>query len=148
MKAVVQRVSRARVDIDGECCGRIEAGLLVLLGIEPNDTEADCDYIIKKCSNLRIFEDENGKMNLSVADICGSILLVSQFTLLGDARKGNRPSFTGAASPDIAIPLYEKVIDGLKKLLPVETGQFGADMQVELVNSGPVTILLDSKKLY
>ncbi|MDD5903654.1 MAG: D-aminoacyl-tRNA deacylase [Clostridium sp.] len=148
MKAVVQRTARAGVSIDGETVGRIDRGLLVLLGIEPDDGEADIEYMVKKCSGLRIFEDENGKMNLSVQDVGGSILLVSQFTLLGDARKGNRPSFTGAAVPEKAIPIYERVISELAKRLPVQTGVFGADMQVELVNDGPVTILLDSKRTY
>ena len=148
MKAVVQRTARAGVSIDGETAGRIDRGLLVLLGIEPDDGEADIEYMVKKCSGLRIFEDENGKMNLSVQDVGGSILLVSQFTLLGDARKGNRPSFTGAAVPEKAIPIYERVISELAKRLPVQTGVFGADMQVELVNDGPVTILLDSKRTY
>ena len=148
MKAVVQRTARASVSIDGNTVGRIDRGLLVLLGIEPDDGEADIEYLVKKCSGLRIFEDENGKMNLSVQDVGGSILLVSQFTLLGDARKGNRPSFTGAAVPEKAIPIYERVIFELAKRLPVQTGVFGADMQVELVNDGPVTILLDSKRTY
>ena len=148
MKAVVQRTARAIVSIDGNTVGRIDRGLLVLLGIEPDDGEADIEYMVKKCSGLRIFEDENGKMNLSVQDVGGSILLVSQFTLLGDARKGNRPSFTGAAVPEKAIPIYERVIFELAKRLPVQTGVFGADMQVELVNDGPVTILLDSKRTY
>ena len=148
MKAVVQRTTRAGVGIDGNTVGRIDRGLLVLLGIEPDDGEADIEYMVKKCSGLRIFEDENGKMNLSVQDVGGSILLVSQFTLLGDARKGNRPSFTGAAVPEKAIPIYERVISELAKRLPVQTGVFGADMQVELVNDGPVTILLDSKRTY
>ena len=148
MKAVVQRTARASVSIDGNTVGWIDRGLLVLLGIEPDDGEADIEYMVKKCSGLRIFEDENGKMNLSVQDVGGSILLVSQFTLLGDARKGNRPSFTGAAVPEKAIPIYERVISELAKRLPVQTGVFGADMQVELVNDGPVTILLDSKRTY
>lgn len=148
MKAVVQRTAHASVSIDGNTVGRIDRGLLVLLGIEPDDSEADIEYMVKKCSGLRIFEDENGKMNLSVQDVGGSILLVSQFTLLGDARKGNRPSFTGAAVPEKAIPIYERVISELAKRLPVQTGVFGADMQVELVNDGPVTILLDSKRTY
>ena len=148
MKAVVQRTARAGVSIDGETVGRIDRGLLVLLGIEPDDGEADIEYMVKKCRGLRIFEDEAGKMNLSVQDVGGSILLVSQFTLLGDARKGNRPSFTGAAVPEKAIPIYERVISELAKRLPVQTGVFGADMQVELVNDGPVTILLDSKRTY
>ena len=148
MKAVVQRTARASVSIDGNTVGRIDRGLLVLLGIDPDDGEVDIEYMVKKCSGLRIFEDENGKMNLSVQDVGGSILLVSQFTLLGDARKGNRPSFTGAAVPEKAIPIYERVISELAKRLPVQTGVFGADMQVELVNDGPVTILLDSKRTY
>ena len=142
MKAVVQRVTSAKVETGGKVSGAIGTGLLVLLGID------DCGYIVKKCTNLRIFEDDNGKMNLSVLDKGGSILLVSQFTLLGDARHGNRPSFTGAAVPEIAVPLYERVIADMRRILPTETGIFGADMQVSLVNDGPVTILLDSKKSY
>ena len=148
MRAVVQRVRRASVSVAGECVGKIERGLLLLIGIEPSDAQSDIDYIVKKCTQLRIFEDADGKMNLSVQDVGGSILLVSQFTLLGDARKGNRPSFTGAAVPEKAIPIYERVISELAKRLPVQTGVFGADMQVELVNDGPVTILLDSKRTY
>ena len=148
MKAVVQRVTSAKVETEGKVSGAIGTGLLVLLGIEPDDTCDDCGYIVKKCTNLRIFEDDNGKMNLSVLDKGGSILLVSQFTLLGDARHGNRPSFTGAAVPEIAVPLYERVIADMRRMLPTETGIFGADMQVSLVNDGPVTILLDSKKSY
>lgn len=148
MKAVVQRVSGARVDIEGRTVGSIGAGLLVLIGIEPDDTDRDCDYIVKKCLNLRIFGDESGKMNLSVMDKAGSILAVSQFTLLGDARHGNRPGFTGAAAPEIAIPLYNAVVAGFRRSAHVETGVFGADMQVALINDGPVTILLDSKRAY
>lgn len=148
MKAVVQRVSESYVVIEGECVGRIGLGLMVLLGIEPDDDAHDVDYIVKKCLNLRIFEDEFGKMNRSVLDCGGEILLVSQFTLLGDARKGNRPSFIGAARPETAVPLYESVIASLLESVHVETGVFGADMKVYIVNDGPVTILLDSKKMY
>ena len=148
MKAVVQRAARAKVDIGGETVGSIGRGILVLLGIEPDDTDKDVDYIVKKCVQLRIFEDAEGKMNLSAEELGLEALVVSQFTLLGDARKGNRPSFIGAALPDIAIPLYEKVLAEFRKRLRTEAGVFGADMQVELINDGPVTILLDSKKLY
>lgn len=148
MKAVVQRVSESTVVIEGDCARKIGSGLTVLIGIEPDDGASDVDYIVKKCLNLRIFEDEFGKMNRSVLDCDGEILLVSQFTLLGDARKGNRPSFIGAARPETAIPLYESVIAALQKSVHVETGVFGADMKVYIVNDGPVTILLDSKKLY
>ena len=148
MRAVVTRVHHASVTIDGKINGQIGRGFLVLLGVGPNDTHETAVKLADKICNLRIFEDENGKMNLSVQDVGGSILLVSQFTLLGDARKGNRPSFTGAAVPEKAIPIYERVIFELAKRLPVQTGVFGADMQVELVNDGPVTILLDSKRTY
>lgn len=148
MRAVVQRVKSASVAVNGETVGRIEKGLLVLLGIEPADGDADIEYIVKKCTQLRIFEDAEGKMNRSVLDEGGALLLVSQFTLFGDVRKGNRPSFSTAAGPDIAIPLYEKTIRAFREKLPTETGIFGADMQVQLVNDGPVTILLDSKKLF
>lgn len=118
------------------------------MGIEPDDALADVAYISKKCLNLRIFEDIGGKMNLSVCDVCGELLIVSQFTLLGDARKGNRPSFIGAAPPEVAIPLYEELLAALSSEIHVETGIFGADMKVSLLNDGPVTILLDSKRLY
>ena len=148
MRAVLTRVKSASVAIDGEIVGKIGQGFQILLGVGPNDTEKECRYLAEKALGLRVFEDENGKMNLSVQDVGGSILLVSQFTLLGDARKGNRPSFTGAAVPEKAIPIYERVISELAKRLPVQTGVFGADMQVELVNDGPVTILLDSKRTY
>lgn len=146
MRAVVQRCRRAEVRVDGASVGRIETGLTVLLGISTDDTEADVRYIKEKLIGLRIFDDENGVPNRSVQDVNGSILLVSQFTLMGDARKGKRPSYIRAARPETAIPLYEQCIALLRAEVPVETGVFGADMQVELVNDGPFTILLDSKK--
>ncbi|MDD6046981.1 MAG: D-aminoacyl-tRNA deacylase [bacterium] len=148
MRAVVQRVLNASVAIGGTVKGEIGKGYLVLLGIEENDTEKDLDYIAEKLLGLRVFEDEAGKMNRSVLDAGGSILLVSQFTLYGDARKGRRPSFIRAARPEKAIPLYEAMIARLRAALPVETGEFGADMQVSLVNDGPVTILLDSERTF
>ena len=146
MRAVVQRVSRAKVTVGASVCGRIGRGYLVLLGIEENDTESDLAYICDKLVGLRVFEDEAGKMNLAIADVGGSILLVSQFTLYGDARKGRRPGFIRAARPEKAIPLYEEAIQRLRQSVPVAHGEFGADMQVELVNDGPVTILLDSER--
>lgn len=146
MRAVVQRVKRARVTVEGRETGAIEQGLLVFLGIEEADTEQDIRYICDKAANLRIFEDEQGKMNRSAAEIGGSVLLVSQFTLYGDARHGRRPSFSAAARPETAIPLYERTIALLRETLPVETGEFQAMMEVSLVNDGPVTILLDSKR--
>lgn len=148
MRAVVQRVLNASVAIGGTVKGEIGKGYLVLLGIEENDTEKDLDYIAEKLLGLRVFEDEAGKMNRSVLDAGGSILLVSQFTLYGDVRKGRRPSFIRAARPEKAIPLYEAMIARLRAALPVETGEFGADMQVSLVNDGPVTILLDSERTF
>lgn len=148
MRAVIQRVTRASVSVNGDIKGNIDLGLLVLLGVEYNDEYPDADYIIKKLSGLRIFEDAEGKMNLSLCDVSGSILVISQFTLSGDARRGNRPSFSNAAGRDRTLPLYEYVINTLKKSFHVECGEFGADMDVELINSGPVTILLDSKKLF
>ncbi len=146
MRAVVQRVTEAKVTIDGETVGAIANGLCVLLGVSVSDTEADADYITEKLLGLRIFDDENGVPNRSVVDIGGAILLVSQFTLLGDARKGRRPSYFFAARPEQAIPLYERCIEGLKAAVPVETGRFGADMHVSIENDGPFTILLDSTK--
>ena len=148
MRAVIQRVSRASVLIDGETVGAIGKGFLVLLGIHVNDEIADADYIVKKISGLRIFNDEAGKMNLSLGNVSGELLVVSQFTLYGDARHGNRPSFIEAALPDKAVPLYEYTVKKLKEQFKVETGKFGADMDVELVNDGPVTILLDSAKVF
>ncbi len=154
MRAVVQRVKKASVKIqntsDGDYInGEIDKGLLIFLGITHEDNDKDLDYIADKISGLRIFEDEQGKMNLSINDIKGEILLISQFTLYGDCRKGRRPGFTDAARPEIAIPLYEKMIETLKlKGIKVEVGIFGADMLVDIQNDGPVTILLDSSKLF
>ena len=146
MRAVVQRVTEASVKIDGETVGAIGNGLCVLLGVSTDDTETDADYITDKLLGLRIFDDENGVPNRSVLDISGAILLISQFTLLGDARKGRRPSYIDAARPEQAIPLYERCIARLRQTVPVETGRFGADMKVASVNDGPVTILYDTEK--
>lgn len=149
MRAVIQRVTEAAVRVEGRVIGQIGAGLMVLLGVEAGDTEADLKYIADKAPNLRIFEDENGKMNRSLLDMGGAILAVSQFTLLGDARGGRRPSFTAAARPETADPMYEALVRGWRERgIQVETGMFGADMKVSLVNDGPVTILLDSHKLF
>ena len=147
MRAVIQRVSSASVAIGGEIKSSVSQGLLILLGIEPEDTQDDIDFLIKKVSQLRIFNDESGVMNLSVLDIDGEILCVSQFTLYASTKKGNRPSYIRAAKPELAIPLYEKFCVDLGIVLnkTVKTGEFGADMQVSLVNDGPVTILIDSK---
>ena len=148
MRAVLQRVSRAVVLIDGETIAAIERGLLVLLGVAPTDTADEVRWLAEKTAGLRIFNDEAGKMNLSVADVGGAMLVVSQFTLYGDCRKGRRPSFLGAATPDIAVPLYEAFVNALRSLgLPVRTGRFGAMMQVELVNDGPVTLILDTREV-
>ena len=147
MRSVIQRVTRASVTVDGEVVGSIGEGLLVLLGVKVGDTEKDADHMADKLLKLRIFEDENGKMNRSVRDIGGSVLCVSQFTLLGDARHGNRPSFSGAARPEEAEPLCAQVKADLEAAgLRVETGRFRTHMEVSLVNDGPVTILLDSRK--
>jgi D-tyrosyl-tRNA(Tyr) deacylase len=150
MRAVVQRVSRARVSVDGAEVGAIEHGLMVLLGAGEADSETDLAYIVEKVVNLRIFGDAEGKMNRSVLDVGGGILLVSQFTLYGDARKGRRPAFVGALEPRRARDLYDKAIVELRAagVIRVEAGVFAADMQVELVNDGPVTLLLDSRKLF
>lgn len=146
MRTVVQRVSSASVTVDGNVIGKINKGFLVLLGIKSTDTKQDVDYMVKKVINLRIFRDENDKMNLSLKDVNGELLIVSQFTLYGDASDGNRPSFIEAAKPDIAIPLYEYFISECKKQISVvQTGEFGADMKVELLNDGPVTIIMESK---
>jgi D-tyrosyl-tRNA(Tyr) deacylase len=149
MRAVVQRVSRARVLVGGEVTGAIARGLLVLLGVGREDGEADARFLADKVAALRVFEDAAGKMNLAVGDAGGGVLVVSQFTLLGDARKGNRPSFTEAAPPEVANRLYERFCALLhEKGLPVGTGVFRATMEVELVNDGPVTLLLDSRKTF
>ena len=148
MRAVVQLVKEASVAVAGDLKGKIGKGYLVLIGIEENDTEKDLSYICEKLLGLRVFEDADGKMNRSILDVGGAILLVSQFTLYGDARKGRRPSYIRAARPEKAIPLYEAMIEQLRAALPVETGEFGANMQVSLVNDGPVTILLDSESMY
>lgn len=147
MRAVIQRVSRAKVTVDGEITGEIGQGILVLLGVSRDDTEKEALYLLDKTVNLRIFEDAEGKMNLSLLDISGELLVVSQFTLYGDARKGRRPSFIDAAAPAEANRLYEFfVAEARKQLSNVGTGRFQAMMDVELVNDGPVTILLDSDK--
>jgi D-tyrosyl-tRNA(Tyr) deacylase len=149
MRAVIQRVSQARVKVDEKITGQIEKGLLVYLGVEDKDGDNDLSYIVDKIANIRIFQDGQGKMNLSVKDVGGSILMVSQFTLCGDCRKGRRPSFSTAASLDEARKYYEKSVESLRNLgFHVETGIFQADMKVESVNDGPVTILLDSRKLF
>ena len=146
MRAVLQRVSRAAVIIEGETVGAIERGLLVLLGVAPTDQPSDAKWLAEKVAGLRIFNDADGKMNLGVADVGGALLVVSQFTLYGDCRKGRRPSFIGAAGPAIAVPLYEAFVNALRALgLPVATGRFGAMMQVELINDGPVTLIVDSR---
>jgi len=147
MRAVVQRVSRALVKVGGEITGEIGKGLLVLLGVAYDDTEADADYLAEKIAGLRIFEDDAGKMNLGVMDVGGAVLAVSQFTLFGDVRRGKRPSFDAAARPELARRLYEYFVNRVRGMgLRCETGRFQEMMEVELVNSGPVTILVDSRK--
>ena len=149
MKAVLQRVSRASVTVGGEVVGQIGRGILVLLGVEPDDTEEDARQLADRTIVLRIFEDADGKMNLSLEEIGGSLLVVSQFTLLGDCRKGRRPSFIGAAPPELAEKLYNTFIGAAgSRGIPVATGRFRAMMDVELVNDGPVTLLLDSRKRF
>ena len=148
MRVVIQRVSKASVVINSDEICNIKNGLLILLGIELNDSDEDIVWLTKKIINLRIFSDENGKMNHSVTDVSGEIIVVSQFTLHAKTKKGNRPSYINAAKPELAIPLYEKFTDFLRKEsgLNVYTGKFGADMKVSLINDGPVTIILDSKE--
>jgi D-tyrosyl-tRNA(Tyr) deacylase len=146
MRALIQRVSHARVSVDGETIGAIDRGLLVLLGITHDDTAEQAKWLAEKVASLRIFADDDGKMNRDVGEAGGAMLIVSQFTLYGDARKGRRPSFVEAAGPEHAIPLYEAFVNAVKALgLPTATGRFGAMMQVELVNDGPVTLMVDSK---
>lgn len=148
MRFVIQRVTHASVTIKSKIVGKIEKGFLVLIGIENDDTEKIADKMVSKMTGLRIFEDENGKMNLSLKQVNGSLLLISQFTLYADCKKGNRPSFIGAGKPEMANRLYEYIIEKCKEqTIQVEQGIFGADMKVELLNDGPVTILLDSHEL-
>lgn len=147
MKAVIQRVTQASVTIENEIIASISSGLLILIGIEEADTQEDIVWLTSKVANLRIFGDENGVMNLSVKDINGEIIVVSQFTLHASTKKGNRPSYIKAAKPDVAIPMYEKFVSQMEAEIEkkVQTGQFGADMKVSLLNDGPVTIIIDSK---
>ena len=147
MRAVLQRVTRASVRVGGETVGEIGAGLLVLLGVARDDTGEDARYLLEKIKGLRVFDDDEGRMNLSVADVGGALLVVSQFTLYGDVRRGRRPSWSDAAPPEAAEPLYELFVGAARRTgLAVETGGFGRMMEVELINDGPVTILIDSKK--
>lgn len=148
MKFVIQRVTQASVTVEGEVIGKIKKGFMVLIGVEDNDTMAIADKMINKLIGLRIFEDEEEKMNLSLRDVEGELLLVSQFTLYADCKKGNRPSFIKAGTPKMANKMYEYIIAKCKETIPVvQTGKFGADMKVELLNDGPVTIILDSKEI-
>ena len=147
MRVVIQRVTKSTVSIDNKVVGKIGTGMLILLGISVNDTEKDLHYLVDKCANLRIFEDSENKMNLSLRDVKGEALIVSQFTLYGNCSKGRRPGFTDAARPEEAIPLYEKFICEIRNLgIKTETGQFGAMMDVEIHNNGPVTMIIDSPK--
>jgi len=147
MIAVIQRVTEASVTIDGQVKGQIGLGFMILLGVTHTDTQEDIEWLSKKIIGMRIFGDEEGKMNLDIKTVGGNILLISQFTLHASTKKGNRPSFIDAARPDVAIPLYEKMIRQLSQELgqPIQTGEFGADMKVALLNDGPVTIIIDSK---
>ena len=145
MKIVIQRVKTASVSIDGVIKEKINQGFLLLVGVEDADSNFDLDYAVRKIAQMRIFSDEDGKMNLSVKDIDGQILSISQFTLFADTKKGNRPAFTGAAKPDMASQFYDDFNQSLSSYVPVERGRFGADMQVSLVNDGPVTVILDTK---
>jgi len=147
MRAIIQRVSSASCSIEGKISGEIGIGFMILLGIEDSDTDEDLNWLAQKISNMRIFSDENGLMNKALADVQGNILLISQFTLFASTKKGNRPGFTRSAKPDFAIPMYEKMIRELGQLsgTKIQTGVFGADMQISLVNDGPVTIIMDTK---
>ena len=147
MRAIIQRVSTASCSIEGKISGEIGLGFMILLGIENSDTDEDLSWLAQKISNMRIFSDENGLMNKALADVQGNILLISQFTLFASTKKGNRPGFTRSAKPEFAIPLYEKMIRELGQLTgtKIQTGVFGADMQISLVNDGPVTIIMDTK---
>lgn len=148
MRLVIQRVKHASVTIDGAVTAEIEEGLAVLIGITQSDTAAQADYLARKCTELRVFEDDQGKMNRSLIDIGAEMLIVSQFTLYADCRKGCRPSFTSAAPPIQAIPLYERFIESIKSRgIPVQTGSFGADMKLVLLNDGPVTIIMDTEQM-
>ena len=148
MRAVLTRVKSASVTIDGEVVGKIGQGFLILLGVGPEDTEKECRYLAEKALGLRVFEDENGKMNLGLADVGGQVLVVSQFTLYGNCRKGRRPSFVGAAGPELGEALYDKFLDICRELgYEPQHGRFGADMKVESVNDGPVTLILDTVEL-
>lgn len=146
MKIVIQRVKQASVSIDSKLYNQIQQGLLLLVGVAPDDAQEDVAYAVRKITNMRIFSDDEDKMNLSVKDVNGEILSISQFTLYADTKKGNRPAFTGAAKPDLASQLYDDFNELLSREIPVKTGVFAADMQVALVNDGPVTIVLDTKR--
>ena len=149
MRAVVQRVKESHVSVDGEVVGKIGRGVLVLLGVAEDDTEKDLKYMAEKIANLRIFPDDEGKMNLSVIEVKGESLIISQFTLLGDCRKGRRPSYAHAGKPELAIPLYEKFIKKMEELgVPAQEGVFQAMMDVHLINDGPVTLMIDSKRKF
>lgn len=147
MRVLIQRVKRASVTIEGNIKSQIANGMLILVGIEEEDTQEDISWLVKKCTNLRIFDDEQGVMNRSVMDVQGEVLAVSQFTLMASTKKGNRPSYIRAAKPEISVPLYESFCNEMETALgrPIQTGVFGADMQVGLINDGPVTIFIDSK---
>ena len=148
MRAILTRVTSASVTIDGEVVGQIGKGFLILLGVGPNDTEKECRYLAEKVLGLRVFEDENGKMNLGLEAVGGEVLVVSQFTLFGNCRKGRRPSFAGAAGPELGNAMYEKFLQYCEELgFPPQHGEFGADMKVESINDGPVTIILDTTEL-
>lgn len=147
MKAVIQRVQYASVAVEGNIIGKIEKGFLILLGITHEDTEKDVLWLANKIKDLRVFEDENGKMNLSLEEVKGEVLIVSQFTLYGNCMKGRRPAFVDAARPELAIPLYEKFLETFQSFgIKTESGKFGADMKVELLNDGPVTLIIESKE--